>query len=114
MGGAEPVEIPMLKDDAPADRRPFPQQGCNIELTRIELEQDEVWWTFGFEAFGDFNSVERNLRAALSLMAARSPPPFPAGEFMSYPAWLDRRVQRDHSGVPFRATSNEKSAGRRE
>jgi hypothetical protein len=94
MTGADPVEIPMLKDDAPADHRSFPHEGCNVELTRIELEPEEVWWTLGFEAFGDFNSIERNLRAALSLMAERSPPPIAPGEFMSYPAWLDRRVQR--------------------
>src|SRR5579872_2633207 len=95
MSGAEPVEIPMLKDDAPADHWPLPQKGCNVELTRIELERDEVWWTFGFEAFGDFNSLERSLSAALSLMARRRPPPFAPDEFMSYPAWLERRVQRE-------------------
>jgi hypothetical protein len=94
MSGAEPVEIPMLEDDAPADHPPFAQEGCNVELTRIELEQDELWWTFGFEAFGNLNSIERNLRAALSLMAQRGPPSIAPGEFMSYPAWLDRRVQR--------------------
>ena len=95
MSGAEPVEIPLLKDDAPADHRPFPQEGCNVELTRIALERGEVWWTFGFEAFGDLSSVERNLHAALALMAERRPPPIAPGERLSYPAWLDRRVQRN-------------------
>lgn len=93
-GDAEPMEIPMLSDDARTDRRPFPRQGCNVELTRIELEPEQVWWMFGFEAFGDLSSVEGSLRAALSLMAERSPPPLAPGELMSYPAWLDRRVAR--------------------
>jgi hypothetical protein len=90
----KPVEVPMRKDDAPADDRPFPREGCNVELTRIELEPDEVWWTFGFEAFGDLCSVERRLRAALALMAERRPPPVAPGELMSYPAWLDKHVGR--------------------
>jgi hypothetical protein len=92
MTGAEPPEIPMLKDDAPADHRPFPQQGCNVELTRIELEHEQVWWSFGFEAFGDLSSIERNLRAALFLMAERRPPPVAPGDLLSYPAWLDKHV----------------------
>ena len=47
MTGAEPVEMRMAKDEAPADHRPLPHEGCNIELTRIELEQKQVWWTLG-------------------------------------------------------------------
>jgi hypothetical protein len=94
MTGPQPIETPMSKDDAPMDHRPLPRQGCNVELTRIELEQEEVWWTFGFEAFGDLSSIERNLRAALSIMAERRPPPFARGDLLSYPAWLDKRVRR--------------------
>ena len=94
MTGAEPVEIPMGKDEAPTDHRPIPHEGCNVELTRIELEQKQVWWTLGFEAFGELFTVERNLRAALSVMAARRPPPFAPGDLLSYPAWLDKHVRR--------------------
>ena len=47
MTGAEPVEMRMAKDDAPTDPRPLPHEGCNVELTQIELEQKHVWWTFG-------------------------------------------------------------------
>ena len=34
MTRAEPMEIPMAEDEAPADHRPLPPQGCNVELTR--------------------------------------------------------------------------------
>jgi hypothetical protein len=86
MTGAEPLEIPVAENEAPAE-------GCSVELTRIELEREQVWWTFGFEAVGDLSSIERNLRAALLLMAQRRPPPLAGGEPLSYPAWLDRRVR---------------------
>ncbi len=84
----------MAKDEAPTGHRPLFQQGCNVELTRIELEQKQVWRTLGFEAFGELSSIERNLRAALSVMTARRPPPFAPGDLLSYPAWLDKHVRR--------------------
>jgi hypothetical protein len=93
MTGVQPIEIPMAKDEAPTDHRPLPQRGCNVELTRIELDPAQVWWTFGFEAFGNLSSIERDLRTALSVLAGRRPPPFAPGELLSYPAWLDKHVR---------------------
>jgi hypothetical protein len=93
MTGAQPIEIPMARDEVPTDHRPLPRHGCNVELARIELHPEQVWWTFGFEAFGNLSSIERNLRTALSVMAERRPPPFAPGELLSYPAWLDKHVR---------------------
>jgi hypothetical protein len=92
MTGTQPMEIPMAKDEVLTNERPLPPQGCNVELTRIELQREQVWWTFGFEAFGDLSSIERNLRAALSVMAERRPPSFAPGDLLSYPAWLDKHA----------------------
>jgi hypothetical protein len=90
----EPIEIPLAEDEAPADRRPLPAIGCNVEFTRVELDTDQVWWTLGFEAFGDLWSVERAMRGTLSTMASRSAPSACSGELLSYPAWLSKYVAR--------------------
>jgi hypothetical protein len=91
-GGGEPTEVPLGEDEMPADRRALPKLGCNVELTRVEVGGEHVWWTLGFEAFGDLASVERSLRSTLSVMAARRPPSLGSGELLNYPAWLSKHV----------------------
>jgi hypothetical protein len=81
-------------DETPVDGRALPGLGCNVELTRVELRGEQVWWTLGFEAFGELSSVERSLRNTLSIMAARQPPPLGTGELLNYPAWLSRHVKQ--------------------
>jgi len=90
--GEEPSEIPLGEDETPVDGRALPGLGCNVELTRVELRGEQVWWTLGFEAFGELPSVERSLRNTLSIMATRQPPPLGTGELLNYPAWLSRHV----------------------
>lgn len=90
-GGGEPTEIPVGEDEAPTDRRCLPKLGCNVELTLVEVG-DHLWWTLGFEAFGELASVERSLRNTLSAMAARRPPSLGSGELLNYPAWLSKHV----------------------
>jgi hypothetical protein len=90
--GGEPTEILLGEDEAPQDQRPLPTFGCNVELTRVELRAEHVWWTLGFEAFGDLSSVEQSLRSTLSVVTARRPPSLGSGEFLSYPAWLSKYV----------------------
>jgi hypothetical protein len=92
-GGGEPSEIPVGEDEAPTDRRPLPRLGCNVELTRVEVGGGHVWWTLGFEAFGELASVERSLRSTLSAMAVRRPPSLGSGELLNYPAWLSKWVR---------------------
>jgi hypothetical protein len=90
--GRKPTEIPLTEDENPRDRRPLPEFGCNVELTRIELRSGQVWWTLGFESFGDLRSVEQGLRNTLSVIASRGAPPLCSGELLSYPAWLSKHV----------------------
>lgn len=92
--GEEPSEIPLGEDEAPVDGRVLPGLGCNVELTRVELCGEQVWWTLGFEAFGELSSVERSLRNTLSIMATRQPPPLGTGELLNYPTWLSRHVNK--------------------
>lgn len=69
-----------------------PDAGCNIELTRVEAEAfPGLWWTLGYEAFGELDAVERILRACL--LETLSHASFPAcGDAIpaSYPEWLAR------------------------
>jgi hypothetical protein len=96
-GGGDPTEISVGEDEAPTDRRPLPRLGCNVELTRVEVGGEDIWWTLGFEAFGELASVERSLRSTLSLMAARRPPSLASGELLNYPAWLSKRIRQQQS-----------------
>ena len=51
-------EIPLDVDEQPVDRREPLPAGCIIELTKINLpEQNDTWWTLGFEAFGGLDEV---------------------------------------------------------
>lgn len=76
-------------NERPAKGYSPPVEGCNVELTDVQISGHAgAWWTLGFEAFGDLDSVSANLTLAvlpekpvLARMVA-------AGEFMSYPAWL--------------------------
>ena len=78
-------ELPLDVDEMPLGGEALPEQGCNVELTQIHLDNVE-WWTFGFEAFGQINTLKRSI-----LMAAKSLAPLiPLGGALcaSYPAWF--------------------------
>jgi hypothetical protein len=80
-GEAVPTEVPPEQDSA----RP---SGCNAEITAVVAPDGSPWWTVGFEAFGELDSLEAALVGTLAVMAARNPPMLPEAEAMSYPAWL--------------------------
>ena len=67
---------------------PHRSSGCDAELTLLEDNATLPWWTFGFEAFGSLEQVERYLAATVAVFAERGPPPLAGGEPNSYPGWL--------------------------
>jgi hypothetical protein len=76
-----PEEIPLDSRERPLGPHALPTLGCNVELTRIMLPKNEVWWTLGFESFGNIQTVDNSLRAVATTLAARQPPELaPAGE----------------------------------
>jgi hypothetical protein len=88
-----PQEIPLDTEEKPLDNRPLPALGCNVELTQVSLLNGDVWWTLGFEAFGTIRTVENDLRAVATILAARRPPGLGDGLLASYPAWLKEHVK---------------------
>jgi hypothetical protein len=84
-----PQEIALNEKEQPREEdQPLPPRGCNVELTEVSLPHGDVWWTLGFEAFGSIRTVEDDLRAVATELAARRPPEFGNGLLLSYPAWL--------------------------
>lgn len=86
---AEVREIPLGPDELPLDGQQFPKQGCNVEMTQIKLgHHPSRWFTLGFEAFGDLNTVLSNLLRTVRFLDHRAFP-FPgANGFLNYPSWL--------------------------
>ncbi len=77
--------------------KPFPRAGCNVELTRVRLDDDpRAWFSLGFEAFGPADGVAATLQAVLPvfLEANGGAPGIPLGTHnsLSYPAWLASRA----------------------
>jgi hypothetical protein len=83
------VEIPLQADEKPLNGQPLPQQGCNVEISKIQIaEEPRQWWTLGFEAFGDLDSAPGDLLKTTQFLIARSFPLPICGEFLNYPSWL--------------------------
>jgi hypothetical protein len=51
-----------------------------------------VWWTLGFEAFGDLDTVPTNLSLTLLPEKPLLARVIASGVFLSYPAWLLARL----------------------
>jgi hypothetical protein len=70
----------------------WPDAGCNIELTLVGVGQEqEIWITYGFEAFGTSDQVADLLADAVArFITSHGPPPLKLMErdSLSYPAWL--------------------------
>ena len=62
------------------------KNGCRTELAKL-IVNNETWWTFGLEAFGDRKSLERYLVSTANTLAKQNPPIFPTPA-LSYPEWL--------------------------
>ena len=74
-------------DEKPAGGAGLPTVGCNIELTKVYLEgETQIWWTLGFEAFGDLMTAPPALARTLDILR----PPVLGGAKLSYPQWLDQ------------------------
>lgn len=90
--GAHPTEIELNEEEKPKDGRALPDLGCNVELTKVELLDGDIWWTLGFESFGTVNTVAASLQAAAATLAARKPPAINDGIVASYPVWLKEHI----------------------
>jgi hypothetical protein len=81
-------EVPLNKDEKPVGGAQLPKFGCNVEMTRIRASGDKLWWSLGFEAFGELGNVESSLAKTVQVMRERKSPALPQGICASYPAWL--------------------------
>jgi hypothetical protein len=75
------------------DQGDRPGKGCNVELTRIEVKMEpSVWFSLGFEAFGEQSEVARILEETLRVFFTEhgQPPGVKLEETnsLSYPVWL--------------------------
>ena len=72
-----------------------PYQGCDVELTEVKIvSQSGTWWTLGFEAFGDIDTVPAYLTMVLLPDKPFLAPTIGSGALMSYPAWLVNDICR--------------------
>ena len=85
-------EIPLDANEKTTAGYSLPVQGCNVELTEVQMAgHSGLWWTLGFEAFGDLDSVSTNLTLTLLPEKTALVRIVTSGEFLSYPAWLQAR-----------------------
>ena len=85
-------EIPFGANEKPPRGYSLPAQGCNVELTEIEVAGHAGrWWTLGYEAFGDLESVSTNLTLVVLPEKPLLLRTMGSGAFLSYPAWLRMR-----------------------
>jgi hypothetical protein len=81
-------EIALGVNEEPLYGKSVPSNGCSVELTRLTLEDESIWWTFCLEAFGALNEVHQNLEQVAKVLATTAPPLPASGEALSYPDWL--------------------------
>lgn len=87
------LEIPLDTNEQPKSGRSWPVQGCNVELTEVRISgRSDQWWTLGFEAFGDLDTVPINLARAIAPDSAILAGIVSSGALSSYPAWLSARL----------------------
>ncbi len=70
--------------------RDFPAYGCNLELTRVEVENlGETWWTLGLEAYGQGVDLYDLLRkVGMHVFAGEDRLHLKLRDSYSYPQWL--------------------------
>ena len=82
-------EIPLDPNERPTAGYLLPVQGCNVELTEVQMAgHSGMWWTLGFEAFGDLDSVPTNLTLTVLPEKAVLERIVVSGAFLNYPTWL--------------------------
>jgi hypothetical protein len=69
----------------------WPDNGCNVELTKTIAPSGQVWWTLGLEAFGEADDmVEANLRrSANHFFTETGLGKFEGRDSYGYPRWLN-------------------------
>jgi hypothetical protein len=92
-----PEEIPLDSKEMPFGNRALPELGCNVELTQITLADNKIWWTLGFESFGNIQTVDKSLYAVATTLATRQPPELGTGLLASYPDWIKENVAAPNS-----------------
>jgi hypothetical protein len=66
----------------------YPDQGCDFELTEVRAA-GAAWWTLGFEAFGNEDTIQENLRLlADRVLGFTDPPVLAVEDSYGYPRWL--------------------------
>jgi hypothetical protein len=70
-----------------------PIEGCNIEVTQVTTPVGTKWWTFGLEAFGTLDKLQRNLEMAAQALYNRHSPRVTPSLFGSYPLWINAHCQ---------------------
>jgi hypothetical protein len=71
-----------------------PDRECALELTKIRAKGG-IWWSLGFEAFGDGVSLEENLLlVAQHLFSSFEAPSLGAEGSLGYPKWLGLLLRR--------------------
>jgi hypothetical protein len=87
------VELPLDANEKPSTGYSLPAQGCNAKLTEVQiLSRSGVWWTLGFEAFGNLDTVPISLTRVLQPEKLALTSIVASGAFLSYPAWLLRTL----------------------
>ena len=89
-----------------ARQGPLPVVGCNIEVTRIDVDADpQFWFSLGLEAFGPATVAVRILDDALVLFFNEhgGVPGTTLSEYesASYPAWLAKLAARSSQPSPY-------------
>jgi len=83
------MEIPLDSNEKPKPGYSSPVVGCNVELPGVRiLNRPDVWWTLGFEAFGDLDIVPMSLTRVLLPERSVLPSIVSSGAFLNYPGWL--------------------------
>jgi hypothetical protein len=61
--------------------------GCGAEFTELTVDKTHEWYTFGFEAFGDFKHSKQNLFKTIRYLELDNVD-FSAHECLSYPGFI--------------------------
>lgn len=87
--GGQVIEVPLDAEERPTDSpQHIIERGCQFELVALTIGPDDnVWWSVGFEAFGELDTIEDSLHRTLVYVAPRAPA-LDDGLELSYPEWL--------------------------
>jgi hypothetical protein len=87
-GALEVRELQLDADEGLRDG-PLPENGCHVELVDLLVgEKRNRWSTFGFEAFGSLDAVERNLQRTIASITPPRQDALAGALELSYPQWL--------------------------